>query len=299
MCFAGRKKKRYLFAPMSAGVAPSFRPVSSRPRFGMLGWFVGSLSRHWDLLWQMALTDLRGRYIGSSLGLFWSVIHPLVMILIYTLVFSKVMGAKLAGSTDPYGYGLYLCTALLPWIAFQEVVIRCTTLFPDNANLVRKIAFPKSILYGFVTLSTAINLLLALGVFVLALIVTRHPLHPTMLLWLPLIALQLVFGLGLGVLTSILHVFIRDTAQMVGVLFQVLFWMTPIVYVESALPASLQQFQRFNPLRAFSASHRMIVLDGAAPSWDRLLFLVGLTAATLALAVVTYRRFRGEILDEL
>jgi homopolymeric O-antigen transport system permease protein len=284
---------------MNAGVTPSFPRASRAQRFGMLGWFAASLSRHWDLLWQMALTDLRGRYIGSSLGLFWSVIHPLVMICIYTLVFSKVMGARLAGSTDPYGYGLFLCAALLPWIGFQEVVVRCTTLFPDNANLVRKIAFPKSILYGFVTLSTAINLLLALGVFLVALVATRHPLHATMLLWLPLIALQLAFGLGLGVLTSVLHVFIRDTAQMVGVSFQVLFWMTPIIYVESALPAPLQRLERFNPLCAFSATHRMLVLDGTPPSWDRLLFLVGVTAGTLVIAVLTYQRFRGEILDEL
>ncbi len=284
---------------MDTAVAPSFPPAAARPRFGILGWFAGSLSRHWDLLWQMALTDLRGRYVGSSLGLFWSVIHPLVMIFIYTLVFSKIMGARLAGSSDPYGYGLFLCAALLPWIAFQEVVVRCTTLFPDNANLVRKIAFPKSVLYGFVTLSTAINLLLSLSVFVAALIITRHPLHPTMLLWLPLIALQLAFGLGIGVLTSILHVFVRDTAQLVGVVFQILFWMTPIIYVESALPASLQRIERFNPLRAFSMSHRMIVLDGTAPGWRTLLFVFALTTATLVVAVVTYRRFRGEILDEL
>ncbi len=284
---------------MDTAVAPSFPPAAARPRFGILGWFAGSLSRHWDLLWQMALTDLRGRYVGSSLGLFWSVIHPLVMIFIYTLVFSKIMGARLAGSSDPYGYGLFLCAALLPWVAFQEVVVRCTTLFPDNANLVRKIAFPKSVLYGFVTLSTAINLLLSLSVFVAALIITRHPLHPTMLLWLPLIALQLAFGLGIGVLTSILHVFVRDTAQLVGVVFQILFWMTPIIYVESALPASLQRIERFNPLRAFSMSHRMIVLDGTAPGWRTLLFVFALTTATLVVAVVTYRRFRGEILDEL
>ena len=247
----------------------------------------------------MTLTDLRGRYVGSSLGLFWSVIHPLVMILIYTVVFSQVMGARLAASPDPYGYGLYLCSALLPWIGFQEVVLRCTTLFPDNANLVRKVAFPKSILYGFVTLSSAINLALALGVFLLALALTGHSLHAALLLWLPFIALQLAFGLGLGVLASVLHVFVRDTAQLVGVAFQVLFWATPIVYVENVLPLWLQRLERFNPLYVFSTTHRAIVLDGTPPSLRRALFLVGLTAATLTLGVALYRRFRAEILDEL
>ena len=132
-------------------------------RPSLITWFVRSLMRHWDLLSQMVATDLRGRYVGSALGLFWSVIHPLVMIVIYTIVFARVMGTRLQGSGDPYAYGVYLCSGLFPWIAFQEIVTRSTTLFPDNANLVRKVAFPKIILYGFVALSTAVNLGLSLA----------------------------------------------------------------------------------------------------------------------------------------
>ena len=265
----------------------------------MLGWVLGSLTRHRDLLSQMVVTDLRGRYVGSSLGLFWSVIHPLVMILIYTVVFSRVMGSRLPGSADPYSYGIYLCAALLPWMAFQEVVTRSTTLFPDNANLVRKIAFPKVILYGFVTLSSAINFALALGVFVAVLLAMGHVPHWTFLLWPPLVALQLAFGLGLGLVASVLHVFVRDTAQLVGVLFQVWFWLTPIVYVESILPAWLQRAERLNPLYHFGETHRAIVLDGSVPPLGPTLVLVALTACTLAAGTGLYRRFRADMLDEL
>jgi lipopolysaccharide transport system permease protein len=280
-------------------VQPVVAGTASRPRFGLLGWFAASLTHNWDLLWQMALTDLRGRYVGSSLGLFWSVIHPLVMIVIYTLVFSKVMGARLAGSTDPYGYGLYLCAALLPWIGFQEVVLRCTSIFPDNANLVRKIAFPKAILYGFVTLSTAINVGVSISVFLVALALTGHPLTGAFLLWLAFVALQLLFALGLGIITSVLHVFVRDTAQLVSVGLQLLFWATPIVYVEDVLPTWLQPLERLNPLHLFSLTHRGLILHGVWPSPLRTAALVGLTAATLATGVLTYRRFRADILDEL
>ena len=275
------------------------RSLDLRPRFGLLGWFAGSLAHHWDLLWQMTMTDLRGRYVGSSLGLFWSVIHPLVMIVIYTVVFSKIMGARLAGSDDPYGYGLYLCAGLLPWIGFQEVILRCTTMFPDNANLVRKVAFPKSILYGYVTLSSGINLLLAVLVFLSAYALTGHPLHAALVLWLPFIVLQLAFALGVGVLTSVLHVFVRDTSQLVGVLLQVLFWATPIVYVENGLPQWLQRLERFNPLYVFSMTHRTIVLHGSLPSPWAVLALVAMTLVTLTIGVLAYRRFRAEILDEL
>jgi lipopolysaccharide transport system permease protein len=281
------------------GAAHAAVGAVAEPRRGLLAWYVTSLMRHWDLLWQMVVTDLRGRYVGSSLGLFWSVIHPLVMIVIYTVVFSQVMGARLPGSQDSYAYGLYLCSGLLPWMGFQEVVLRCTTLFPDNANLVRKVAFPKSILYGYVTLSSAINMLLAIAIFMIAYLLTGHRLHAALLLWLPMIALQLAFGLGLGVLTSVVHVFLRDTSQLVGVLFQLLFWATPIVYVANVLPTRLGTLQRYNPLFMFTSVHRTIVLDAAAPSPLRVAALVVLTGATLAVAVLVYRRFRADILDEL
>jgi lipopolysaccharide transport system permease protein len=155
------------------------------------------------------------------------------------------------------------------------------------------------ILYGFVTLSSAINLALALAIFLLAVLLTGHSLHPTLLLWFPFIALQLAFGLGLGMILSVLHVFVRDTAQLVGVGFQVLFWLTPIVYVEDILPAWLRRFQIFNPLYIFSTTHRYVVLYGLVPSLKRTLFLVALTAITLTLGTLTYRRFRSDILDEL
>ncbi len=265
----------------------------------MISWVVRSLVRHWDLLSQMVVTDLRGRYVGSSLGLFWTVVHPLVMILIYTVVFSAVMGARLPQSTDPYAYGIYLCAGLLPWMAFQEVLTRTTTIFPDNAHLVRKIAFPKVILYGFVTLSSAINFSLALTVFVLVLLASGHSVPLSITLWLPLVALQLAFALGLGMITSVVHVFVRDTAQVVTVLMQVWFWITPIVYVESILPEWLHRVEALNPLYVFSAASRDVVLRGALPDLRRTGILVALTALTLTVGVWLYRRFRADILDEL
>jgi lipopolysaccharide transport system permease protein len=265
----------------------------------LMAWTFRSLSRHWDLLWQMVATDLRGRFVGSSLGLFWSVIHPLVMITIYVVVFSDVMGARLAGSSDRYAYGIYLCAGLLPWLAFQEVVVRLTTIFPDNGNLVRKVAFPKVLLFGYVTLSSAINLGLGLGVFLLAMVIMGRAVHAVFLVWVPFVALQLLFGLGLGMITSVLHVFVRDTAQFVSVAFQLAFWATPIVYVESILPLRLQRLQYWNPLAVFARTHRDIVLDGLVPGFTRTVCLVGLTLVTLASGTALYRHFRGDILDEL
>jgi lipopolysaccharide transport system permease protein len=209
------------------------------------------------------------------------------------------MGAKLAGSTDRYGYGIYLCAGLLPWLGFQEVVVRLTTIFPDNGSLVRKVAFPKVLLFGYVTLSSAINLAVSLGLFLLAMVATGHPLHPVLLLWIPFVALQLAFGLGLGMIASVLHVFVRDTAQFVSVAFQLAFWATPIVYVQDVLPLWLQRLQTWNPLAAFLRTHHDIVLYGVPPGTWRIACLVAMTSVTLAIGTGLYRHFRADILDEL
>jgi lipopolysaccharide transport system permease protein len=280
-------------------------PPSPRARggggdpIGIVLWLGRSLVRHWDLLWQMVATDLRGRYVGSSLGVFWSVIHPLIMIVIYTLVFSRVIGARLPGNADAYGYGIYLCAALLPWSGFLEVVQRSTTIFVDNANLVRKVAFPKVVLYGFVLVSAAVNLALALGVFLVVLLLLGHSLQPTLLLWLPFIALQLLFALGVGMVLSVLHVFLRDTAQLVAVGLNVLFWLTPVIYVETILPEWIRRFELFNPLYLFSKTHHELVLDGTLPGPLRTFGLLALTFLMLAIGTAVYRRFRADILDEL
>jgi lipopolysaccharide transport system permease protein len=266
---------------------------------GLVSWVVGSFRRHSDLLWQMVATDLRGRFVGSNLGLVWTVIHPLVMITVYIVVFSQVMGAKLGDAGDRYAYAVYLCAGLLPWLAFQELIVRLTTIFPDNGNLVRKVAFPKMLLFGYVTLSTAINLAVSLALFVFALLLTGHGVGPILLLWIPCVALQLAFGLGLGMIAAVLHVFVRDTAQFVTIAFQLAFWATPIVYVETILPPWLQRLQAWNPLAAFLRAHRDVVLYGVAPDAVRMLALVALTAVTLAIGAGLYRHFRADILDEL
>src|SRR5688500_10790143 len=100
-------------------------------------------ARYFDRVWKFVNRDLTGRYMGASMGMFWTVIHPLVMILIYTLVFSRIMQAKVPGISEVYSYSIYLCAGLLPWNAFGESVLRSTTAFPDHAHLLKKAFIPK------------------------------------------------------------------------------------------------------------------------------------------------------------
>jgi lipopolysaccharide transport system permease protein len=256
--------------------------------------------RHRDLLWQMVGNDLRGRYVGSLLGLFWNVIHPLIQIGIYTLVFSQLMGARLGNIASPYGFSIYLCAGLLPWGAFAEVVNRCTGVFWENANLVKKIAFPKVLLHAYVVAASATNLAIIVAVFLvfLWLVDAVPPLIP-LLVWGLFLLLQLLFAMGIGFCTSVLNVFFRDVAQITAVFLQIWFWLTPIVYVSSVLPPSASDWLQYNIMARFASVHQALVLRGELPSLAETLLLSLTTLLTLLVGIGCFRLLRRRIPDEL
>jgi lipopolysaccharide transport system permease protein len=256
--------------------------------------------RHRDLLWQMVGNDLRGRYVGSLLGLFWTVVHPLVQIAIYTLIFSQVMGARLGGNTSPYAYSIYLCAGLLPWTVFAEVVSRCTNVFWENANLVKKIAFPKVLLHTYVVAAGAVNLTIMITVLLMFLwLIAALPPTVPLLVWGGVLVLQLLFAMGIGFLTSVLNVFFRDVAQLTSVFLQIWFWLTPIVYVVDVVPPSAADWLRYNIMYHFVSVHHTLVLRGQLPTLEEGLFLLTVSFFTLMVGLGCFRLLRRRIPDEL
>ena len=257
---------------------------------------------HRDLLWQMVGNDLRGRYVGSLLGLFWNVIHPLIQILIYTVVFSQLMGARLGGeyASSPYAFSIYLCAGLLPWGVFVEIINRSTGVFWENANLVKKIAFPKTLLYAYVVGASATNLVIIVAVFLVFLwFVNALPPLVILLVWGAFLLLQVLFATGIGLFTSVLNVFFRDTAQLTAIALQIWFWLTPIVYVPSVLPPWAVDLLPLNIMARFTSIHQALVLRGELPSIGESLFLAQITLGTLVVGVLCFRALRRRIPDEL
>lgn len=256
--------------------------------------------RHRDLLWQMVGNDLRGRHVGSLLGLFWNIIHPLVQIGIYTVVFSQLMSARLGGNNSPYAFSIHLCAGLLPWTAFTEVINRCTGVFWQNANLVKKIAFPKILLHMYVVVAAAINLAITVAVFLIFLsCVGALPAFGLLLTWVPFLLLQLLFAMGIGFITSVLNVFFRDVTQLIAVFLQIWFWLTPIVYVAEVLPPSVKELLPYNVMYRFTSVHQTLILRGALPALGEGLFLLAISLGTLLLGLAYFRSLRRQIPDEL
>jgi lipopolysaccharide transport system permease protein len=256
--------------------------------------------RHRDLLWQMVGNDLRGRYVGSLLGLFWSVIHPLVQIAIYTVVFSQLMQARLSGTASPYAFSIYLCAGLLPWGSFAEIVNRCTGVFWENANLVKKIAFPKTLLHAYVVAVSATNLGILVLLFIVFLWIV-DALPPVMALasWGVFLGVQMLFAVGLGLLTSVLNVFFRDVAQLTSLFLQLWFWLTPIVYTVDVLPPWAAAIARYNVMTHFIQVHQALVLRGEPPSMEESVSLMLTAVVMFAVGVGCFRLLRRRIPDEL
>lgn len=251
----------------------------------------------------MVAREFRGRYLGSLLGGFWAILTPLATILIYLVVFSAVMRGKLPGAAgergDALSYGLFLCTGILIWGFFAEVVGRCQTVFVESANLLKKMSFPRITLPVIVLLTAILNFAVVAVLFVLLLVgVGRFP-GAAMLAFLPLLAVQQGFAVGLGILLGTLHVFFRDVGQAWTVLLNLWFWTTPIVYPVAILPEELRSLLAWNPLLPLFLSYQEIVLENTWPD-PRELWLPALVAVLfLALGLFVFRRLSGEMVDEL
>jgi len=243
--------------------------------------------------------DLKIRFLRSKLGTLWMVIHPLAQVLIFALILSEVLSAKLPGIDNKYAYALYLMAGTLGWTLFAETISKCVGLFIDNANLMKKMAFPR-ICLPLITMGTMLvqNMLLLLAIFAVFAMLGHFP--GVQVLWLPLLMLlTLLLSLSLGTLLGVLNVFVRDIGQVIPVILQALFWLTPIVYNLQVLPPTIQAWFRLNPLYPLITSYQNVLVYDKPPVWGD---LFGLAVATLvlgALSLVVFRRASAEMVDVL
>ena len=260
------------------------------------------LRRTWDYRYfvlSSIATELRLRVVGSRLGLVWLIISPLLQVAMYALILSTVMRSRLPGVDNRFAYAIYLLAGFLAWYPFTEIVTRCVTLFLDNANALKKIAFPRTVLPLIVLGSAAFNNLVMIAVTAVAFLLMGH--MPSMqVLWLPvLLVSNLALASGLGLCCGVLNVFIRDVGQLVQIALQFGFWLTPIVYVIDIIPASYRWVIGLNPMFwVLDNYHRVLVYD-QAPDLAKLAAVVALAIALLLLGRFMLRRSQAEMMDTL
>ena len=243
--------------------------------------------------------ELRLRYTGSVLGVAWNVLEPLALVLIYVVVFSEVMHARLPGSGDRHDYGVYVLAGMLVWLAFSEIVGRCVNLFIDNANLLKKAAFPRVTLLASAIASSLVNVGLIAVLFATVLVaIGRFPGWVTLTLLAPL-AVTVVLAAGLGIFLGTLNVLFRDVGHVTTIALQFWFWLTPIVYPRSVLPEAFRSAVAWNPLAPLVAAFQSVFVTARAPDWPS---LAGVSAGALVVFALGYALFKGNaatLVDEL
>jgi len=243
--------------------------------------------------------EFQAKYSNSLLGAAWTVINPLAMIAVYTIIFSQIMRAKLPGIDSQFAYSIYLCAGVLTWAFFSETVSRAQNVFLENANLLKKISFPRLCLPVIVVANASLNFSIIFGLFTIFLIISGSFPGIVYLAVFPVLLVQILFSVGLGITLGVLNVFFRDVGQLFGVVLQFWFWLTPVVYPINILPAYVSDALRYNPMTNIITAYQKILVNGQWPDWSSL-WPVSMIAILLCFwGMHLFRKHAGEMVDEL
>jgi ABC-type polysaccharide/polyol phosphate export permease len=249
------------------------------------------------LIFNFVARDLRNRYVGSFMGFFWAIIHPLVLLVCYTFIFSVIFRIRPhTEATDDFA--IFVFCGILPWLYFQETVIRCCNSVVENSNLIRKTVFPSEILPISMALSNIVTHLV--GLLILLVVLLFSDLAGWTLVFIPLyLALLLALSLGLGWFCAALQVFLRDTLQVVSVTMILWFWFTPIFYSIEMVPQTLQALIRFNPLTYVVNGYRLCLLEHRPPDPGELAILTLFCLLVFVGGGYVFRKTKREFVDVL
>lgn len=263
-------------------------PRSLRPIWAYRGFISGSVKR-----------EFQSKYRNSLLGAAWTVINPLAMIVVYTVIFSRLMHSRLPGVSGTFAYSIYLCAGVLTWGLFAEITSRAQNTFIDNANLLKKLSFPRLCLPVVVVSNAALNFAIIFGLFTLFLLLTGTFPGFAFLATVPLLVIVSTFAIGLGITLGVLNVFFRDVGQFFGIFLQFWFWLTPIIYPANVLPERVQNLMSFNPMAPLMAGFQGVMVSGQWPQWSSLAYPAVLAVLMCLIGMRLFRRHAGDMVDEL
>lgn len=260
-----------------------------------------------ELLWNLTLRELRGKYKRSILGWGWSLVNPIVFMGVYSLVFGAILKTEIDPG-NPSGnhlFPFFLVSALLPWTFHANSVNGSVGNLASNTNLIRKVYFRRSVLPASTVLSWLVTFSIELGVLTVAFAAAGY----NVVVWLPLVVpvtlLLAAFSLGIGLAASALNAFFRDIEYLTNLVMMVWFWGTPIVYParlangHTIMGLDATTLLRCNPMYHFIGAYRNLFFDLRAPSAGTWLVMAGSAAASLTLGTLVFRRIEPRLAEEL
>jgi lipopolysaccharide transport system permease protein len=261
----------------------------------MLASYVRNLVGYRELLYFLVLREIKAKYKQTALGIIWSLLQPLAMLTVFTVVFSHF--AQLPSDGKPYAVFAYC--ALLPWQFFAGVLSRGIGSLLSNQNLVQKVYFPREIIPLAMIGAAMVDFLIGGLSFFGLLLYYGSPLNPYWLVIIPVFLIQVLFMVGLVLLLSPLNVFYRDISHIVPLFMQIWMYATPIIYPISLVPERLRPLYYVNPMVGIIDAYRKILLHQALPDMVSLAIAGFVAAGTVVLGLMYFKRVEFKLADVL
>lgn len=260
---------------------------------------LATLYRHRQLIATLTARDLKARYRGSLLGYFWSLANPLLLLGVYTLVFTKFFPQQVVTP-----YPLFLFSGILPWTFFAAATLESTASISANAGLIKKVMFPAESLPLVVVLSHLVHFVLALPILFAAILAFaafgKFTISATVLIVPLLMLLQTLFVAGIALTVSSASVLFRDLRDIVANLMQLGFFVTPIIYlIDNIESRGLRALLRMNPMTPFVVSYQDVLFFGRLPNVSDAILMIAYAAGSLYLGFWVFERLRDTLAEAI
>jgi ABC-type polysaccharide/polyol phosphate export permease len=258
----------------------------------------GKLAANRNLLKNLIIRDLKNRYVGSIGGFLWSVIHPVVLLISYTFIFSVVIPLEMGPRFGTDSFAIFILCGLLPWLLFSDTIVRNCSAISDNAPLITKTVIPAEILPISITISNLVHHLIGL-LILFGVLTVFYSVHVSAL-WVPFYMLMLLmFAQGLGWIVAGLHVFVRDTLQAVQIIMLLWFYFTPVLYTIDVLSGDLRFLAALNPMALIVTGYRNSLLDLSQPGGLQIAVALAASIAAFVIGALFFRRTKPAFPDVL
>jgi len=251
------------------------------------------------LVAQLVRRDFRTRYVGSSAGWIWGMVHPLVQLLIWIMVFKYWLKTTLPVGEVTSNYTLFIFCGFLPWWLFQETVTRSVSSLVEQSNLITRTVFPSEVVPVSILLSSMIHHLIVVVLAIVTVGLWLKTVSPMIVLLPVYMVFVGLFAVGVGWIVSSLHVYLRDTAQALGVVINLWFWVTPIMISDQGVTGPLQVMIRWNPMSWIVKAYRHRLLSSQWPDWRELAVIAAYSLTVFVLGGLFFRHLKRGFADVL
>jgi ABC-type polysaccharide/polyol phosphate export permease len=261
--------------------------------------FFRTLYQNRYMIRSLAIRDLQANYVGSFLGLFWSIIHPISQILLYTFIFSVVLRLKLGPEYGEMPYVFWLMAGLMPWFFFAEMVSRSPGAVLGQASVIKKMVFPTEILPFANLVAALINHFISMFILISLIVAFGYGISWKIILLFPYLLAIGILATGIAWIISALNVFLRDIGQILGVVVRFWFFLTAILYPVSRVPERFQGLMRLNPMLHAIEGYRMALFGKTSFDLAGFLYLLFVGLVMVVVGGLTFRKLKPAFADVL